>query len=170
MIVVVVRFETDGDYHVDNEVAGLGSPPDDDYCHSGIFLCADSDEAESVLERVFKGIEAEGFLWRNFVQMFAEAQCALDDPETMKFGWLKLLTGNYDGTLLFIEEVADECGESKKPIFREIDKFQCELNVCPICGHIVEDVESMENFNYCPGCGQRIDWSGYNERLGANGD
>lgn len=33
------------------------------------------------------------------------------------------------------------------------------LRVCPTCGHIVEGFESMENFNYCPQCGQAIDWS-----------
>lgn len=46
----------------------------------------------------------------------------------------------------------------KKPILRESDDYQCELNVCPTCGHIVEGEVSMERFAYCPQCGQRIDW------------
>lgn len=50
--------------------------------------------------------------------------------------------------------------KSKKPVFREDDAYQCELNHCPTCGHIVEGVESGERFAYCPQCGQRIDWEG----------
>lgn len=46
----------------------------------------------------------------------------------------------------------------KKPVFRENDACQCELNHCPTCGHIVEGEESGERFAYCPHCGQRIDW------------
>lgn len=52
----------------------------------------------------------------------------------------------------------DFLGDAKKPILRNNDDFQCELNECPTCGHIVEGVENGERFNYCPGCGQAIDW------------
>lgn len=48
----------------------------------------------------------------------------------------------------------------KKPILRNSDQYQCELNVCPTCGHIVEGEQTGEPFAYCPGCGQRIDWDG----------
>ncbi len=142
MIVIVARFETDGDYAVDNKAAGLKSPLDDDYCSGGVFLCADSDEAEAALERVFKGIDAKGYIWQKFVQMFAEAQCALDDPDAMRCGWLAQIGGNYEGTLLFMQEVMDWRGEPGKPVFHENDAFQCELNHCPTCGHIVETVRA----------------------------
>lgn len=56
-------------------------------------------------------------------------------------------------------KVMDEREEPKKPMLRKSDEFQCELNVCPTCGHIVEGVESIEQLNYCSACGQRIDWS-----------
>lgn len=55
---------------------------------------------------------------------------------------------------------AKKAKKAKKPIFRENDAYQCELNHCPTCGHIVEDFKSMENFKFCPQCGQAIDWEG----------
>lgn len=158
MIVIVARFETDGDYCVSDEKTGLVSPPDDNYAHSGVFLCTDTDEAGDVLERVFKGIDADGYLWQQLVQMFAEASCALDDSDALRFGWSRRIGGNYEGTFLFVQKA--ERGEPQKPILRNSDKYCCELNKCPTCGHIVEGVESMENFKFCPGCGQRIDWEG----------
>lgn len=161
MIVIIARFETDGDYCIDNAKAGLTSPPDDDYCHGGLFLCADTDEAGAILERLFKGIDANGYLWQKFVQMFAEAQSALDDfdgLDVLRNGWLKQIGGNYEGTLLFMQEVTNFPVTPKKPILRNNDQFKCEINECPTCGHIVEGEESGEKFRYCPQCGQAIDW------------
>lgn len=159
MIVIVVRFETDGDYTVDDKVAGLVSPPDDDYCHSGVFLCVDTRAAESVLEWVFKGIDAHGYLWQKFVQMFAEAQCALDDPDVMRSGWAQLLGGNYAGTLLFMQDATDWRGEPTKPVYQN-NTADCPHTApyCPTCGHILIDGNG-DNFNFCPDCGQRIDWT-----------
>lgn len=48
----------------------------------------------------------------------------------------------------------------KKPILRNNAQYQCEINECPTCGHIVEGEESGEKFRYCPQCGQAIDWDG----------
>lgn len=107
MIIIVATFETDGDYRVNNEATGLVSPPDDDYAHSGAFMCADKDEAGDVLERLFKGIDADGYLWRRFVQMFAEASCALDSPDALRFGWSRSIGGNYEGTLLFMQKITE---------------------------------------------------------------
>ena len=30
---------------------------------------------------------------------------------------------------------------------------------CPCCGHLVNNKKEL--FNYCPNCGQKIDWSNY---------
>ena len=48
----------------------------------------------------------------------------------------------------------------KKPILRNNEQYQCEINECPTCGHIVEGEESGDEFRYCPPCGQAIDWDG----------
>lgn len=73
--------------------------------------------------------------------------------------YLEVFVDAFGNTVLQAEKVTDERNEPKKPILRESDEFQCELNVCPTCGHIVEGVESIEQLNYCSACGQRIDWS-----------
>lgn len=108
MIVIVARFETDGDYCVNNERTGLTSPPDDEYCHSGVFLCADSDEAMETLERLFKGIsETDCYLWQRFVMMFAEAISALDSENAIRHGLAKFIGGNYEGTFLYMQEITE---------------------------------------------------------------
>lgn len=48
----------------------------------------------------------------------------------------------------------------KKPVFRNNDEYECQMNECPACGHIVEGERTGEPFAYCPACGQRIDWDG----------
>lgn len=41
--------------------------------------------------------------------------------------------------------------KAKKPTPPEIDE---DFAVCPRCERIVYDI-----YNYCPGCGQKLDWS-----------
>lgn len=64
MIVIVARFETDGDYCVDNEALQL-------------------------LREKF---------------------------EALRFGWLKLASGYYAGTLLFMQKITDWRDEPTKPV------------------------------------------------------
>lgn len=60
-------------------------------------------------------------------------------------------------------KVIDERGEPKKPIIHsETAERPYPAPFCPECGHILMD-EYNDNFNYCPDCGQRIDWSDDNE-------
>lgn len=45
------------------------------------------------------------------------------------------------------------------------DTFECVYNimyegfVCSICGYVLTNDERENHDNYCPNCGQRIDWS-----------
>lgn len=106
MIVIVAQFCTDGDYRVDAEQAGLVVPPEGyDYC--GTFLCADVEEAETVLERLSKSVNsADSYLYRWFTRTFGEAFRILqEEPESLRFGWAVFLEGNYTGTHLFMQTV-----------------------------------------------------------------
>lgn len=46
------------------------------------------------------------------------------------------------------------------------DTFECVYTrmysgfVCPICGYELTNDERKKHDNYCPDCGQRIDWEG----------
>lgn len=37
-------------------------------------------------------------------------------------------------------------------------KLLYEISICPICKRIFE-VDNEEHYNYCPTCGQKLDWS-----------
>lgn len=45
------------------------------------------------------------------------------------------------------------------------DTFECVYNimyegfVCSICGYVLTNDERKNHDNYCPNCGQKIDWS-----------
>lgn len=173
MIVIVARFETDGDYCVDNAKAGLTSPPDDDYCHGGIFLCADTDEAEAVLSRVVQSVTDKGNWYGGVYQdhIFTWLKRAVNEAssllrgkaEILRHGWLKLASGNYAGTLLFMQEVheiTDLPATPLPPVYKE-NTSNCRYTApyCPACGHILMD-DNNDQFNYCPDCGQAIDWRG----------
>lgn len=51
-----------------------------------------------------------------------------------------------------------------KKVFKK-DTFECvntiiyEGFVCSICGYVLTNDERKNHDNYCPKCGQRIDWS-----------
>lgn len=49
-------------------------------------------------------------------------------------------------------------GEKRKPTRRMTAERDYEVDVCPVCGHILMD-ERNDHFNFCPDCGQAIDWS-----------
>ena len=59
-----------------------------------------------------------------------------------------------DNVLLLKELV--ERATPKKPALHIID--DTEWLMCPICTWDTKDSEGLEH-NYCPGCGQALDWS-----------
>lgn len=120
------------------------------------------NECEISLERAVKGVEWLKKHTENLVAAWVVRSEEQPDGSRKNTGapYLEVFVDAFGCPPIQAQKVTDERGEPKKPILRNSDEFCCELNVCPTCGHIVEGVESMENFKFCPGCGQRIDWEG----------
>lgn len=105
VIVVTTKFYTDGDFRINADSAGLVSGIDGyDYC--GTFLCEGTCDAETVLERIFKSVEADGLIFQWLIQAFGEAFTVLrENPESLQYGWCASMGGNYEGTHLFMQTI-----------------------------------------------------------------
>lgn len=111
MIVIVAQFNTDGDYSVDDENAGLVRCGDDydGYDHCGTFLCNDAKEAEAVIMRIRDSVHSSMIDLDWFTETFSEALRVLrETPGILRFGWAKFLEGNYTGTHLFMQGITGE--------------------------------------------------------------
>ena len=47
----------------------------------------------------------------------------------------------------------------KKDTFECVNTIMYEGFVCSICGYVLTNDERKNHDNYCPNCGQKIDWS-----------
>lgn len=57
-------------------------------------------------------------------------------------------------------QAAVEKQKAVKPM-KAVDENGFEYKSCPYCGAVVQG--AGWSFNYCPDCGQRLDWSDENE-------
>ena len=71
--------------------------------------------------------------------------------------------GNNDKIALYPEEVQMCIDALEKQIKKKIERYSCntigEMTFnCPSC-NLEYYVTDYEDFNYCPNCGQKIDWN-----------
>lgn len=77
------------------------------------------------------------------------------------------ISGEADSVERFSQALAVAKESMKKrigvhPIARCYDAEKGNIYLCPICATILgRGARPSRTFNYCPGCGQRLDWTGF---------
>lgn len=118
MIVIAFRAETDGDFCINDERAGLINS-DGGHCHSGMFLCDNTNDAEEALLNLFHSLEkADDYILAWFIRTFGGALDALleYDLGSLKRGWYQSLSGNYEGTFLLMQEYDPKPDMDRTPL------------------------------------------------------
>lgn len=84
--------------------------------------------------------------------------CFTDDQEE-RFGEASYRSSDASGELSLLETLFGDNAEGEKPYYKVSSTLGTPYPKCPNC-----DADLSEgHFNFCPNCGQKLDWNGTKE-------